>query len=176
MVPHGIFNQSRRFVCGKAVFCLSNELRFANKAADQCTSTSDQIFTCDVLGLAIVDPFAIGTNAFQNSSPKTAFVRAAFGCGNGVTVRLNKPIPRRGPIDGPFHLAGCLKALLKINDACKWIFGIGRRAIQCFAQIIGQPTREMKGGLGWCRAIINFRFPTDFDAAEQIRFGANRFE
>ena len=92
MVPHGIFNQSRRFVGCKTIFCLTHKFGFANKAADQCTSACDQIFARDILGLAIVDPFAIGTNAFQNGGPKTAFVRPAFGCWNGVTIGLNKTI------------------------------------------------------------------------------------
>ena len=98
---------------------------------------------------------------------------AAFGGGNCITVGLDEPVARRGPIDRPFHFARGLKALLKINNAAKGLFGIGGCAVKRFIKVIAQSAREMKGRLGRGFTVVNFGFPANFYTAKKIGFGTD---
>ena len=49
---------------------------------------------------------------------------ATFGRGDRVAIGLDKPVPRRGPVYCPFHLAWDAEFFLKINTAGEGLFGI----------------------------------------------------
>ena len=66
--------------------------------------------------------------------------------------------------------------LIEIDGAREGRIGVGRRCAQRFAQVIGQPAWEVKDRIGRRLTILNRRFPTDFNAREQIGLGADGFE
>ena len=132
MVAHRIFHKALGFIGGEPVFGLPDKLRLADKTADQGAAARGKILAGDVFGFAVVHQFAVGADAFQNGGPETAFMGAAFRGGDRITVGLDEPVPRRGPIDRPFHFARGLKPLLKINHAAKGLLRIGGHSVQGF--------------------------------------------
>ena len=104
---------------------LADKLRVADEDRDEGAAAGDQVVAGDLGGFAVVGEFPVSADAFEDGGPEAAFVGAAFGGRDGVTIRLDEAVARWGPVDGPFDFAGFAELLLKVDKACEGFFGVG---------------------------------------------------
>ena len=147
MVAHGTLDQSGRIGTGQPVLRLADKFGLADETTDQSTTAGGQIIAGNLNGLAVLDQFAIGADAFQDRGPKARLMRATLGRGDGVAVGLDEAIHHRRPVHRPFHLTGQTEFLCEINGSGKGPVGIGDRLAHRFLQIIRQPAGKVKHSL-----------------------------
>ena len=169
MVPDRVFDHALSVNSGKAVFGLTYEFWFADKAGHKRPCTCGQVFACDCAGFFVVYQFAVGFDAFQDRGPKACFMRAALRRWNSVTIGLDKSVAGRGPVDGPLDLARNLE-FFEGYSARKWGFGVGGCTLKGFRQVICQTAGKVELCLLRCFAVVLGCFPADFYAGEQVCF------
>ena len=176
MVAHSVFDVLLRGLSREAVFGLADELRITDEDGNERAATGDEVVTRDLVGLAVASEFAVSANAFEDGGPEAGLMCAAFGGRDGVTVGLDETVARWGPVDGPLDFTGFAEFLLKVDETCEGGFGVGGRAAEGFAEVVGEAAGEVECGLGRGFAVVDAGFPADFDAGEKVGFGARHFE
>ena len=177
-VAHRLLDDALRFGGGEAVLGLALEFRLTHEHRQHAAGAGHDVVAGDRRGaLFLADSGGVVLQAAQQRRAQTGLVGAAVGRRDGVAVGVDEAVGVGGPGDRPFGgavaagLAGRAGEDFRMHQ---------RGAGQVIGEIVLEAVGEMEVGL--LRNVVEAlqqllgAVPADFDAAEQIRFGARHLE